>query len=409
MKKFFPIILGSDENAYGNCRLFAELTGEKPLIMCSFQLYATRHSDILDCIATPDFDTDAVFVPALLSVLREKREQYEKVAVIPCSDRYLQLLSLHYDEFGGLIANGFVSPDLLGRLDTKDTFYALCESLGLDYPKTAVASKGEWESALTRAGLGFPLVVKPENSNGYSYLHAHFEGKKKVFFVNSPDEYARIIKNMSSSSFDGKLIIQEFIPGGDECMRVMNCYSDGNGKVRFMCLGQPVLEEYAPATIGNYAAIISRSDREIYEKIEAFLNGVGYVGYSNFDMKYDRRTGKYMLFEINPRPGRSSYFVRGTGNNLMEYVMRDVLGDLPEGTVYSEPSALWTEIPKCTLLKYVKDPELKKEIKSLYASKKVSKTLFNPADRNLRRNFAITKRYYSFIKAYGKYYFEKDG
>ncbi|MBO4769879.1 MAG: ATP-grasp domain-containing protein [Clostridia bacterium] len=409
MKDFFPIILGSDENAYGNCRLFAELIDEKPLIMCSFQLYATRHSDILDCIVTPNFDTDTVFVSALLSVLREKKKYYKNVAVIPCSDRYLQLLSIHYGEFEGLIANSFISPDLLGRLDTKDTFYALCESLGLDYPKTVVAGKDEWGNALSETGLKFPLVVKPENSNGYDYLHAHFDGKKKVYFVNSPDEYGQIIKNMSSSTFAGKLIIQEFIPGGDEYMRVMNCYSDKNGKVKFMCLGQPVLEEYAPATIGNYAAIISRSDREIYEKIENFLNGLGYVGYSNFDMKFDRRTGKYMLFEINPRMGRSSYFVRGTGRNLMEYVMRDVLGSLPDGTTYSDAVSLWTEIPKCTLLKYVKNPELKKEIKSLYRKKKVCKTLFNPADRDLKRNLAITKRYYSFIKAYRKFYFEKDG
>ena len=233
MKDFFPIILGSDENAYGNCRLFRELTDEKPLIMCSFQLYATAHSEILDCIATPGFDTEEIFVPTLLSVLKEKKKEYRHVAVIPCSDRYLQMLSKHRGDFEGLMSNGFISPALLGRLDTKDTFYSLCDQLGLDYPKTVVAEKPEWRSALEKADFGFPVVVKPENSNGYDYLHAKFEGKKKVYFVGSRDEYDRITESMSASTFAGKLIIQEYIPGGDDCMRVMNCYSDNSGKVRF--------------------------------------------------------------------------------------------------------------------------------------------------------------------------------
>lgn len=49
-------------------------------------------------------------------------------------------------------------------------------------------------------------------------------------------------------------------------------------------------------------AIIPRSDDALCRKIADFLDGIGYTGFANFDMKYDRRTGRYMLFEINAAP-----------------------------------------------------------------------------------------------------------
>ena len=92
------------------------------------------------------------------------------------------MLSRHSEEFEGRIANKFISNSLLSTLDTKDKFYALCEKHGMDYPKTVVASPEERLSVIDSLPFDFPIVVKPENSNAVEYLHAKFEGKKKVFF-----------------------------------------------------------------------------------------------------------------------------------------------------------------------------------------------------------------------------------
>ncbi|MBE6622417.1 MAG: hypothetical protein E7630_05665, partial [Ruminococcaceae bacterium] len=139
-KDFLPIVLGSDENAYGTVRLFREAYGIRPLLLCTHRLIPTMDSDLFDLLTIPQFDTDEVFVPTMKRVLKEKKEQYKSLLVIACSDYYAHMMAIHYDKFDGMIANRFADASLLQRLDTKDSFYAICEQYGLDYPKTYIAA-----------------------------------------------------------------------------------------------------------------------------------------------------------------------------------------------------------------------------------------------------------------------------
>ena len=403
-KDFLPIILGSDENAYGTARLFCEAYDVRPLVLCTIPLSPTRDSKLFDLRVIENFERADVFPDALLGVLRKNAETYEKQLVIPCSDYYVGLLCRHYSHFEGLIANRFNSAELLETFDTKDKFYALCEAHGMDYPKTAVAAPDERESVLERLPFEFPIVVKPENSNATDYLRCHFEGQKKVFFFDTREEYLTMIANMNRSDYAGKLILQEFVPGGDGAMRVLNAYSSADGRVRAMCLGQPVLEYYDPKSVGNYAAILSRGDRALYEKMQAFLEKIGYVGFANIDMKYDRRTGRYLLFEINPRQGRSSYFVRSAGINLMKLLADDVVYGKRGECIYNENVALWSNVPRSILKRYVTDPALRTELLRL----KMDRTLANPDDFNLKRLYRIARVDHAQYKLFREYWFDKE-
>ena len=83
-KDFLPIILGSDENAYGTARLFREAYPEvTPLLVCTAQLIPTRHSRLFDCRIIAGFEREEVFPDALLGVLRECSKDYEKAARHP--------------------------------------------------------------------------------------------------------------------------------------------------------------------------------------------------------------------------------------------------------------------------------------------------------------------------------------
>ena len=401
---FLPIVLGSDENAYGTMRLFREAFGVTPLPLCAAQLSSTRHSAFFKPEIVPNFESDDVFPEALLSVLRRESEKYEKLLVIPCSDYYTELLCRYYDRFEGLIANRFISQDLLDRFATKDRFYALCEQYGIDYPKTVIAEPNERERVIDELPFSFPIVVKPENSNALAYLQCHFEGQEKVYFFDTREQYLTMVRSMNGSGYEGKLILQEFIPGGDDAMRVFNSYSDSDGKVRAMALGQPVLEYCDPKTAGNYAAIFTREDTAICEKLKAFLEELGYVGFANFDMKYDSRTGRYLLFEINPRPGRSSFFCRAAGLNLMRVLTDDVVYGKEYTCETAKGGALWCNIPKCVARKYVKSPVLRTEM----SESKALHTLWVWSDMSLKRFRWLCRYYLSQTRSFKRYYFDKE-
>ncbi len=99
------------------------------------------------------------------------------------------------------------------------------------------------------------------------------------------------------------MILQEYIPGDDNCMRVLNAYCGLDHKVKLMALGRPLLEEQTPEGIGNYAAILSDpeyNDAALLEKLKNFLEDMQWEGFANMDIKYDARTGEYKMFEMNP-------------------------------------------------------------------------------------------------------------
>ena len=129
-----------------------------------------------------------------------------------------------------------------------------------------------------------------------------------------------------------------------------------------------------------------------------------YVGYSNFDIKYDTRDGKFKFFEINTRQGRSNFYVTGSGFNVAEYITEDYFygKDLP--LKYAEEERLWTVVPKGVALKYVKDEDLKSRMKKLWSDGKVVNPVFLKGDTNPGRMYRMIRTYFSHYVKFKRYY-----
>ena len=189
-----------------------------------------------------------------------------------------------------------------------------------------------------------------------------------------------------------------------------NAYCGLDRKVRLLALGRPLLEEQTPEGIGNYAAILSDpeyNDPALLEKMRAFLEDVGWVGYANFDMKYDARTGEYKLFEMNPRQGRSSYFVTAAGYNLARWIVDDVIEHKPATLTIARSESLWMIAPYGVIRRYLKDKALLKKAAALKKAGCCAHQLYCKEDRSLRRGLWYARSQLNYYRKTARYYGNK--
>ena len=155
------------------------------------------------------------------------------------------------------------------------------------------------------------------------YWEHEFPTQEKVYKIDNDQKLKDTIRQIYDAGYTDSLIIQDTIPGNDEFMRVLTCFSGKDKKVKMMCLGHVLLEEHTPHGSGNHAVIITEPQEELMTKVKNLLETIGYVGFSNFDIKYDVRDNRYKFFEINTRQGRSNYYVTGSGFNVARYFVEE--------------------------------------------------------------------------------------
>ena len=401
---FLPVILGSDDNAYGMARAFHEQYGIKSIVVTKGHILPTMHSKIVEKKIYEQLDEPEFFIKSMLDLYEELKERADKLLVIASNENYAELAIRHREILEPHYILPFISEALMDAVVYKEKFYDMCEEYGLDYPDTLIFRKGmDPEMDLP---FDFPVVVKASDS--MTFFNAQFEGKKKAYVLHDKESFVEAINQIYSSTYEDSLIVQDYIPGNDTVMRVLNAYVDQHGKVRMMCLGRVVLEDYTPILIGNYVGIIGEENEEIYAKYKKFLEKIGFRGYANIDLKYDRRDGKYKVFELNIRQGRSSYFVTANGYNMAKYLVEDRVYDRPAPTEYGSNNHLWHAVPKDLLIKYTMDEDLKKQVIDRFEKGEASSTLYYPRDLGFMRRFKLRSFYKSYYERFEKHFKVKE-
>ena len=397
-REFIPVILGSDINTYSVARAFYEEYQIKSVVIGKYKSGPSNGSFMIDYIEDVHIDQTETFLKRM-NQLSEKYPK-KKIILLGAGDNYINMIAKERSQLPDNVIVPFVSYEQMNQLQKKDYFYALCEEVGVDYPDTLLISR--------EMGLDFdvpfeyPVILK--SSESIHYWEYPFEGQEKVYIIDNREELNKTTEKIYASGYPEKLIVQDMIPGNDEYMYVLTSYSDQSGKVVMMCLGNVLLEEHTPLGKGNHAVIITEQNKELMKQAREFLESINYVGFSNFDIKYDYRDGKYKFFEINTRQGRSNYYVTASGFNVARYLVEDYIYNHQMDLELSKDPYLWTVVPNRVALKYVKQEENVKRLKQLMDEGKEVNPLFYKPDNGIYRRLRMIKATLSHYSKFKKYY-----
>lgn len=390
---FVPLLLGGDINVYSMARAFHEAYGVKTVAYGMYPSGPCYGSDIIDYRVSEHNDRPEVVLRNATAVAEEFPNK--KILLLGCGDNYLTAISENLPKFPANVVAPYISLELMESLIHKERFYALCDQYGIDHPATFVYHRGlGHDFELPFSG---PFVVKPAESA--TYWDHPFDTQKKAYVVQTRAEVDSVLDDVYNHGYEDSMIIQDFIPGDDSFMRVVTNYSGVDGKVRLMCVGHVLLEEHTRHGIGNHAVIITEDEPELCAKLRDFLEDINFTGFSNFDVKYDQRDGKFKVFEINCRQGRSNYYVTGAGHNLAKYLVEDRIEHKPAELLVTKNRHLWRVIPQKVAYDYIPS-KYHADMKALIDAGEWVNPLFYSADRALVHKLRIIRDQWRYKERY---------
>lgn len=397
-KDFMPVIVGTDINAYYVARCFHEEYGIKPTLLGKEPMGFTSYSNITHMVYDARIWEADALIERLILMAEELKHSYKQLILIGTNDFYVRLIIENRERLEPYYLFNKLSLEMLNKIIVKDEFYQLCETYGLDIPKTIIYDCGFGVNQEYPTITEFPVILKP--GNGDVYYRNKFEGQHKVYRLESNEAVRETIDLVKASGYDQKLIIQEYIPGDDTLMYDSVFYSNQQGKVEFISFARVLLQEHAITAIGNYTALITRYNEDLMLKLKNFVEAIGYVGFGNFDIKYDIRDGKYKLFEVNIRQGRSSYYVTACGYNLMKYLVDDLIYHKNKEFLLLDKPMVFSVVPMSIVKKYIKEEELRQEVRSYIRKRYFTNPLIYRKDRNVKRFFYNIIRGFNYHRKY---------
>ena len=241
-----------------------------------------------DRIAAP---TPEARVEAIMARFPAKSET--KPVLIVTSDQDLEVVIARASTLANHVhLQGSYKDGLAGQIMDKDSFYRICESKGLSYPKLWTAYVDQ--AADYRDRIAYPCMIKPARIQDVKHL---MRGKKG-WIIESSADFDRTVPKIPAEA--GTLVMQEIVPGPESNITLWCGYIDKTGQVRQRFTARK-LRQYPPG-FGSASLVQSEICNETSETAENFLTALGYHGIAAAEFKRHPETGELKIIEVNPRP-----------------------------------------------------------------------------------------------------------
>ena len=404
MSDFETLIIGTDINAYYMARCYYEEYKKKAYLIGKVDMAFTSLSDITNVSIEPNLWDSKIFVDTLINHAKKHLKETKKILLVASNDYYVRLITENEKILKKYYVFNYPNYDIVDKFLVKDKFYENFKDYDIDMPKTIVYSfKNRTKLDKLIKDFKYPLILKA--GDGFEYHKHEFNGMKKVYKLYSFEDLENALNSIKESGYNKSVVIQEFIPGGDDKLFDSIFYMSKSSEVILKTFAQIGLQEQTPTAVGNCTVLINGYNEfgktdEVIKKLEKFLVDVGYRGFAEFDLKYDMRDKKFKVLEINPRQARSSYYLTACGYNLVKYLVDDVIYNKKLKKKFIKDEMLLTFVPKYIIKKYITNEKYKKKALELYKSGKYASPLKCKYDKNFKRKIYLILRDRNYRKKY---------
>src|SRR5256885_4950848 len=145
-----------------------------------------------------------------------------------------------------------------------------------------------------------------------------------MFIVRSAEELLGVYNRVEEPG-SPNLMLQEYIPGGDDSIWMFNGYFDAESECLAGFTGKKIRQ--CPVYTGYTSLGICLRNDVVAAQTLAFMRAVGYRGILDIGYRFDARDGKYKVLDVNPRIGATfRLFVGDNGLDVARALYLDMTG-----------------------------------------------------------------------------------
>jgi D-aspartate ligase len=197
-------------------------------------------------------------------------------------------------------------------LDKWETFQ-WAERVAVPTPKCWLVESEEDLRSIRRE-LTFPCVLKAVAAHQWRKgSNWQKVGARKAIAISSWDELRSEYASVSRA--EQRVLLQEMIPGDDQCLLIAACYLDRQSKWVAGFNTQKLIQ--IPEGFGTGCIVQSVDRPEVFEPAARLLQAMQYTGIAEVEFKWDASKQEFRLIEVNPRPWDQHRLGHACGVDLM--------------------------------------------------------------------------------------------